>query len=122
MNKPKPEARARTAPSGRQAGAATRASIRNQETANKQLNGEVTTATTNRSVFNGMAGRQISESELNRQVTQLRSQPTLKIIPLGGIGEVGKNLNVIEFGDEALILDAGFILGVDFPGINYAIP
>lgn len=46
----------------------------------------------------------------------------LTITPLGGLGEVGKNLNVIEYGDDAIVVDAGLKLGVDLPGINYAIP
>lgn len=53
------------------------------------------------------------------------SQPpagSLKITPLGGLGEVGKNLNIIEYGNAAIMVDAGLKLGVDLPGINYAIP
>src|SRR5687768_14002085 len=115
MDKPKPQTSNRSQ-------AATRASIRNQEAASRQLNGESVAVATNRSVFNGAGGRQLTDSELRRSAEQLRKQPTLKIIPLGGVGEVGKNLNVIEFGNDAILLDAGFILGVDFPGINYAVP
>ena len=115
MNKPKKDNRGRGGP-------ATRASLRNQETASKQLNGNGLSVATNRSQFNGAGGRQLTDAELSRQAEQLRQQPTLKIIPLGGLGEVGKNLNVIEYGNDAIILDAGFILGVNFPGINYALP
>lgn len=47
----------------------------------------------------------------------------LRIIPLGGQNGIGeKNMIVLEYGDDALILDCGFELGVDLPGINYAIP
>lgn len=50
-------------------------------------------------------------------------QQTLRIIPLGGQDGIGeKNMIVVEYGDTALILDAGFDLSVDIPGINYAIP
>ena len=44
---------------------------------------------------------------------------TLRIIPLGGLGEVGKNLMVYELGDDILVVDAGLAfprdehLGVD---------
>jgi ribonuclease J len=44
---------------------------------------------------------------------------TLRIIPLGGLGEVGKNLTVYELGDEIVVVDAGLAfprdehLGVD---------
>ena len=43
----------------------------------------------------------------------------LRIIPLGGLGEVGKNLTVYELGDEIVVVDAGLAfprdehLGVD---------
>ena len=47
----------------------------------------------------------------------------LRIVPLGGQNGIGeKNMIVVEYGDDALILDCGFALGIDLPGINYAIP
>lgn len=46
----------------------------------------------------------------------------LKISFLGGLEDVGeKNMAVIECGDQALILDCGNNLGVNLPGVNYAI-
>ena len=33
--------------------------------------------------------------------------PKLKIIPLGGLGEIGKNMTVVEFGNDMIIIDAG---------------
>lgn len=48
---------------------------------------------------------------------------TLRIVPLGGQNGIGeKNMIVIEYGDDALVLDCGFDLGLDLPGVNYAIP
>lgn len=48
---------------------------------------------------------------------------TLRVIPLGGQDGIGeKNMIVVEYNNGALILDAGFELGIDIPGINYAIP
>ncbi|MBX9877510.1 MAG: ribonuclease J [Candidatus Obscuribacterales bacterium] len=51
----------------------------------------------------------------------------LKIIPLGGLGEIGKNTMVIEYGDDIMLADAGLafpsddMLGVDLvlPGLDY---
>jgi ribonuclease J len=51
----------------------------------------------------------------------------LRIIPLGGLGEVGKNMTVFEQGDEAVVVDAGLAfprdehLGVDLirPDFSY---
>jgi ribonuclease J len=52
---------------------------------------------------------------------------TLRIVPLGGLGEVGKNMTVYEFGDDVLVVDAGLAfprdehLGVDLvlPDFSY---
>lgn len=48
---------------------------------------------------------------------------TLKIIPLGGLGEVGRNTLLFEYGKSILIIDLGFRLPEeDMPGIDYIIP
>lgn len=46
----------------------------------------------------------------------------LKITFLGGQEEVGeKNMQVVEWGNDALVIDCGNNLGVDLPGVNYSI-
>jgi len=48
--------------------------------------------------------------------------PRLKIIGLGGMdGGGSKNMILVEYLDDAVILDCGNDLGIDLPGINYAI-
>ncbi len=48
---------------------------------------------------------------------------TLKIIPLGGLGEVGKNMTVYEYGNDILVVDAGMMFpDNDMIGIDYIIP
>ena len=48
---------------------------------------------------------------------------TLRIIPLGGLGEVGRNMTLFEFEEKILILDTGFRLPEeDMPGVDYIIP
>ena len=47
----------------------------------------------------------------------------LKIIPLGGLNEIGKNLTVFEFGGDIVVLDCGMAFpDDDMPGIDIVIP
>lgn len=47
----------------------------------------------------------------------------LRIIPLGGLGEVGKNMMVYEYDDQILIVDTGIMFPEnDMLGIDYIIP
>jgi ribonuclease J len=47
----------------------------------------------------------------------------LQIIPLGGLGEVGRNMMLLEWKKKILIIDMGFRMpSEDMPGIDYIIP
>ena len=47
----------------------------------------------------------------------------LKIIPLGGLNEIGKNMTVFEYGNDIFILDCGLAFPEDdMPGIDMVIP
>ena len=49
--------------------------------------------------------------------------PKLKIIPLGGLGEIGKNLTVLEYEDDIIVVDLGSIFPrEDMPGVDLVIP
>ena len=50
-------------------------------------------------------------------------KPNLKILPLGGLGEVGRNMTILEYGKAILIIDMGLKFPEEnMPGIDYIIP
>jgi ribonuclease J len=51
------------------------------------------------------------------------SKDVLKVIPLGGIEEVGENMTIMEYGDDILVIDMGLGFPDEtMPGIDYIIP
>ena len=47
----------------------------------------------------------------------------LKIIPLGGLGEIGKNMTVVEYKNDIIVVDVGSIFPAeDMPGVDLVIP
>lgn len=57
-----------------------------------------------------------------RRANFIDDRPRLKIIGLGGMdGGGSKNMMLVEYMDDAVIIDCGNDLGVDLPGINYGI-
>jgi ribonuclease J len=57
-----------------------------------------------------------------RRANSIDESPRLKVIGLGGMdGGGSKNIAVIEYGNDAIVIDCGNDLGVDLPGINYGI-
>ena len=47
----------------------------------------------------------------------------IRIIPLGGVEEIGRNMTMIEFGDDIIVVDCGFQFREDeTPGVDYILP
>jgi ribonuclease J len=47
----------------------------------------------------------------------------LRIIPLGGLGEIGKNMLALEYGNDIVVIDAGLMFpSEDMPGVDLLIP
>ncbi|MEX2029092.1 MAG: ribonuclease J [Candidatus Paceibacterota bacterium] len=47
----------------------------------------------------------------------------VRVIPLGGVEEVGKNMTAIEIGDDIIVVDAGMHFSTEAtPGVDYVIP
>ena len=56
-------------------------------------------------------------------MTQSETQPTVKIIPLGGLHEIGKNTCVFEYEDEIILVDAGIAFPTEnMHGVNIVLP
>lgn len=50
-------------------------------------------------------------------------EPALKVIFLGGVGEIGKNMTAFEYDDEIIVVDCGLAFpGGDMPGVDSVIP
>jgi ribonuclease J len=90
-------------------GAAIRAQRRTQEDAHRIAN-----------QYLDAAGRQGTESK--GRANFIDDSPRLKVIGLGGMdGGGSKNTMLVEYMNDAVIIDCGNELGVDLPGINYGI-
>lgn len=65
----------------------------------------------------------VGNSQEPRRANKITNESEkLKVTPLGGLNDVGeKNMMVLEFGTDALIIDCGNDLSVDLPGVNYAV-
>lgn len=47
----------------------------------------------------------------------------VRVIPLGGVEEIGRNMTAVEIGDDIIIMDVGFQLrDADSPGVDYILP
>lgn len=68
--------------------------------------------------------RPLRESAMTKSVFVPEIAPdTVRIIPLGGVEEIGRNMTAVEIGNDIIVVDAGFqFREVDTPGIDYILP
>jgi beta-CASP RNase J family ribonuclease len=56
-------------------------------------------------------------------ITKNKTKTKVKIIPLGGLGEIGKNITAIEYGEEIIVIDCGLAFpSVEQYGVDLVIP
>lgn len=62
-------------------------------------------------------------SKQNEGVIPPPEPGVVRIIPLGGVEEIGKNMTAIEIGDDIIVIDAGMHFSTEeTPGVDYVIP
>lgn len=102
-----------------------RAQRRTSENVNIQASQHMINVPVNKSIYNGYNGRQFSLADQKNQPRSNANVPKLKIMPIGGLGEmgIGKNMMAIEYDNDIVVIDCGFLFpGSDYPGINYITP
>ncbi len=103
-----------------------RASRRNTELVKAKATQHIVDIPVNKSEFNGLRGHQFTLNDLKRvNSLPITKEKTLKVIPLGGLGEmgIGKNMALLEYGNDIITIDMGILFpGESYPGINYLAP
>jgi len=103
-----------------------RAARRNSDMVNQMASQHIVDVPVNKSIYNGYKGHQFTTGDMKRaNRLPITKEKTLKVIPLGGLGEmgIGKNMAALEYGNDIIVIDMGMLFpGDDYPGINYMIP
>lgn len=99
-------------------GAAIRAARRNHDDAQRILSQYATAQESTYDQKNEKGNKDAKSQRANK----IDDSPRLKVIGLGGMdGGGSKNMILVEYENDAVVMDCGNDLGVDLPGINYGI-
>ena len=62
-------------------------------------------------------------ASFQHMTTKTSGTPWIRVVPLGGLGEIGKNMMVLETVDDIVVIDAGVLFPEwNMPGIDVVIP
>ncbi|MFH0820468.1 MAG: ribonuclease J [Candidatus Peregrinibacteria bacterium] len=76
----------------------------------------------NRSVFHRNLKNPVPQSHPH-PTNPKEGEPRMRIIPLGGLEEVGKNIMAIEYGNDIVVIDSGMsFAGPEMLGVDYIVP
>ena len=65
----------------------------------------------------------VARARSRTETTMTRKKTRLRVIPLGGLDEIGKNMTVVEYGDDMVVIDAGLMFpDDDLPGVDLVLP
>ena len=69
--------------------------------------------------------RQGGTSQKRKQQRQVPAvaENTVRLVPLGGVEEIGRNMTAVEYGDDIVVIDAGIqFTDEETPGVDYILP
>jgi len=122
QTKPSTQRPQQTAASQRRARGAVTNHTRKRFTINRSTS-RTPISTTTKQTIHSQPSRPASRQALPTGRQTNKTENKLKIIPLGGCEEVGRNMTVFEYGQDIVILDMGMQFPEeDMPGIDYIIP
>lgn len=95
----------------------------NRNTSSKKVNSEKRKNTSGRADFKALSKKKNPVRKEKAGTGKKHNTAPLKIIPLGGLGEIGKNMTLYSYGDDMFIVDCGMSFpDEETPGIDIVIP
>jgi ribonuclease J len=89
----------------------------------KKKNNKSSTYQYSKKKFGGNKNNKTSFNKNNNTKIGDPEPGVVRIIPLGGVEEIGKNMTAIEIGNDIIVIDAGmYFSNEDTPGVDYVIP